>query len=553
MLLLLAACASPKVHVDDSGSPSPDESAVVYDVDLVHEVAITLDPEAWDTLRNQTRSMYDILEGDCLAEPYESPYTYFEAQATFDGEDLGTVGLRKKGLIGSLSTTRPSLRIDADQYVQDARFHGLEHLVFNNNNQDLSRMRTCVAHGLYADAGLVAPRCSLAHVTVNGEDLGLYDNTEGIDEDLVERVTGERPVTMYEGTLSDFREDWLGTFDPKNAESDGVDLRAVSDVLAANSDDTLIAALEPLIDLDQYFTFWAAESLSGHWDSYNGNTNNFYAYRSEDGDAAGRFRFIASGPDATFDSHEPFGGGQPVWVATASVLANRLIQIPDGKALYEAALRTLLDDVWDVDRRLAQIDAWKDLTHDYMTSDERGAIRDLREIVEAKAGDVEAQFGENVQPPDLRGSPCFVEIGAIRVDFSTTFGSYPGGDVYGGGTATTSWLVNGETYTSLQDGVSVGWYSEDRVIFLTISEIAAETWLGAYVIVSPDLLTPGSDIPLDGLQAEALLIYMSPDTNGQWASAAYLGNGSLSLDQASAEDGAVFSGVLDAAVLGSGG
>ena len=112
-----------------------------------------------------------MLEGDCLAAPWEAPYTYFEADVSFDGEDLGIVGLRKKGLMGSASTTRPSLRIDTDRYVDGRHFDGLEKLVLNNNNQDESRMRSCLAHGFYADAGLVAPRCSLAHVEAHVEGL----------------------------------------------------------------------------------------------------------------------------------------------------------------------------------------------------------------------------------------------------------------------------------------------------------------------------------------------------------------------------------------------
>ncbi len=554
MLLFLLACrhASPTGPTwdDDAWPPPVDESAVLYDAGLVHDLAITLDPADWDTLRHQSRSMVQLLQGDCLAQPFASPYTYFVAQASFDGEAMGEVGLRKKGLIGSQSTTRPSLRIDADQYVDGGSFHGLEHMVFNNNNQDLSRMRTCLAHGLFADAGLVAPRCSIAHVTVNGEDLGLYDNTEAIDAHLIERLTGEPPATLYEGTLSDFRDGWLGTFDPKDDASDGQDLAVVTSVLDQTPDATLIAALDPLVDMDQFFSFWAAESLAGHWDSYNGNTNNFYVYRSA---SDGLLRFIASGPDATFDSAEPFGVGQPVWVVTVSVLANRLIQIPEGRERYEAAMRTLLDDVWDGERRLAQIDAWKDLTHDYTTRDERRAIGDLRDIVEARSGSVEAQLGGDVPATALRGNPCFVDVGAVRVDFETTFGSYPGGDLYGGGTAETSWVISDQTYTSTKDGVTAGYYSDEEALWFTISEVAADTWLAAYVVFDVDLLSDGAVIRLDDGGVQAYLLYNSADTNGQWATAAYLGDGTLSFTQASAADGATLTGVLDGTVLGSGG
>lgn len=549
MLLLLTACTHPAPGIGDDSAPVDmvDEAAPIYDPTRVHEVEITMAEADWDALRNQTRSIYEMLDGDCLAQPFGTPYTYFQGQASFDGEALGTVGIRKKGLMGSASTTRPSLRLDTDHVEEGVRFHGLEKLVFNNNNQDSSRMRTCLAHGFYADAGLVAPRCSLAHVTVNGTDLGLYDNTESIDQDLVERVTGGAPRTMYEGTLSDFREGWLASFDPKDEASDGADLAAVVAALESD-DDAVLAALDEVLDLDAFFQFWAAEALSGHWDSYSGNTNNFYVYGAADD---GRLRFVASGPDATFDSDEPFGAGEPVWVTTAGALANRLIQIPEGRTRYESALRTLLDEVWDADERLAQIDAWKDLLHDYTTREERQAMEDLRDIVAAKADTVNAQLGGEVQPAELRGNPCFVEIGTVKVDFSTTFGSYPDGDVMAGGTATTEYFISGQSYPSTLDGVSAGWYGDGRALHLTISEIAAETWLAPYVVFDPSMLVDGAEIPIDGSSAEAYLLYNSADTNGEWATAAYLGNGSLTFDQAGSTDGDVISGSLNVAVLGS--
>lgn len=551
MLLLLLACRSPDApaptETADTAAPEPDEAAVVYDPAVMHELALTMDPADWDSLRHQSRSYVSLLGGDCLAQPFESPYTYFPAEGTFDGEALGPVGLRKKGLIGSLSTSRPSLRVDTDYSVDGARFHDLEHLVFNNNNQDLSRMRTCLAHGLFADAGLVAPRCALAHVTMNGEDLGLYDNTEAIDEELVQRIRGEEPVTMYEGTLSDFRPEWLNTFDPKNEASDGADLRAVSDVLETASDDDLLAELDPLVDVDGFFTFWAAESLAGHWDGHNGNTNNFYVYRDADDD---KLRFIASGPDATFDSEEPFGQGQPAWVATTSALANRLIQVPEAKDRYEATLQGLLDTTWDGDRRSAQVDAWKDLARDFMTADERRAVNDLRDIVEGKAALIEDQIGGRVTPADLRGDICFSEIGHVTVSFTTTFGSYPSGDLYAGGTATTSWEINGATYPSVQDGVSAGWVDDDQALFLAISEIATDTWLAAYVQYTGAELTDGVTFSLTDGPAQGQLLYNSPDTGGQWTTAAYLGAGDLAFETAGSGSGAVLVGVLDVGVLG---
>lgn len=533
------------VDVEQVPAAHPDEA--VYDDTVLHTVDIELSDEDWDTLRDEARSLVDMLDGECLAEPWAAPYTEFAAEVWFDGEALGTVGLRKKGLLGSASTERPSLRIDTDQYVEGQRYRGLERLVLNNNNQDESRMRTCLAHGFFADAGLVAPRCSLAVVRVNGEDLGLYANTESIDADLIERALGAPPTTLYEGRLSDFRDGWLGSFEAKTEASDGADLTAVAEALESD-DDELLAALDAALDLDAFLTFWAAEGVAGHWDGYSGNTNNFYVYGQPDD---GRLRFIAAGPDAAFDRREPFGDGEPVWVATAGALANRLIQHDEARELYEDRVQSLLDEAWDEEGRLAQIAAWDELIHDHTSRDERRAADNLAEIVAAKASDIEDQLGGRVDAGELRGDPCLVEVGEVTVDFSTTFGTYPDGDLYTSGSSTTYYEIQDTVYTSVLDGVSAGWYGDGRVLWLTISQLTDEVWIAPYAVFDPELVADGASLSIDGVEVEAALLLNSPDTGGSWQTAAYLGGGTLTLERAGTGDGDEWVGRLEVAVLGS--
>ena len=55
--------------------------------------------------------------------------------------------------------------------------------------------------------------------------------------------------------------------------------------------DEKIDALGRAIDLDQFINFWVLEIISGHWDGYNGNLNNFVYSGKEDK----RLRFIPWG------------------------------------------------------------------------------------------------------------------------------------------------------------------------------------------------------------------------------------------------------------------
>lgn len=552
MWTLLVACEAGPVDSGDTAAPADPgaeplpgvDSSVVYAREVLHEVELELSAADWAELRDQERNFYELFGEGCMDGPWPSPYTWFEAEATLDGEALGPIGVRKKGLLGSVTSDRPSLRLDTDMVVPGTRFHGVEKLVFNNGRQDPSRLRTCLAHEFFADAGLVAPRCALAHVVVNGEDLGVYTLTEPIDEALVRRVEGVGPTSMYEGTLSDFRDGWLATFETQ-ADGDGHELQAVVDALA-HDDDELIAALDVVVDLDAFFRFWAAEALAGHWDGYNGNTNNFYAYASG---VDGRLRFVASGPDAVWDSRQPFGAGAAIWVPTTSALANRLITHPEGEARFVAELQRQLDEVWHEDERLARIDADKELLRGVSDSEQRGAIADLRDLVETRAGDLEASLGSRVDPGALRGELCWTDVGTVTVDFATEFGSYPGGDVYTGGEASTYYELAGVEYDAIESGVSVGWEVDEggNLLWLTISRLAADTWLAAYVSFDPELAVDGAEIELDGATATGSLLLNSPDTGGQWSTAAYLGHGSLRLDTAGAE----WTGRLDVRVLGT--
>ena len=83
----------------------------IFPRDRVLEVDITLADKDWDTLRYQSRNFFEALQPKRQFEEVDSPYTYVEASVTIDGVAFSNVGLRKKGFIGSQSTSRPSLKI----------------------------------------------------------------------------------------------------------------------------------------------------------------------------------------------------------------------------------------------------------------------------------------------------------------------------------------------------------------------------------------------------------------------------------------------------------
>ncbi len=159
------------VDVSGARSLSLDE---LFPTNRVVQVSIQVKERDWDQLRYQTRDRGRIWERQF--GPMESPFTYVDADVTIDGVRLQNVGIRKKGFIGSLSHTRPSLKVKLDHHEEGAHLGGLSSLTFNNNKQDRGLLSQYLTYALFNRVGSPAPRCAFAHVTVNGRNLGVYSH-----------------------------------------------------------------------------------------------------------------------------------------------------------------------------------------------------------------------------------------------------------------------------------------------------------------------------------------------------------------------------------------
>ncbi len=520
MLLLLLGCGPG--GGDDSaagGAVVDDESADLYDDTRVLEVVLTLDDADWAALRDQTRSIWDTYSGDCLAQPFESPFDWYVGEATVDGVALGPVGMRKKGFLGSLEAGRPSLKLDLDRVRSGTALGGVTQLTLNNGHEDPTGLRTCLAYGTYAAAGVPAPRCTLAHVTVNGEDLGVYANVEPVDEAFLSRRGFSPGGGLFEGMLSDFREGWTATFDPKTDASDVASLDRVKDAVASGDLDTIAA----VVDLDDYLDFWAAELLVGQWDGYSANTNNFFVY---DDPATGRIRFVPWGPDAAFDRDTPFGASG---VAANAALARAVMDAPDGEAARRAHLLTMLDDVWDGDERLDEVDRLADLAEPWQGSDFRADVRALRAIVEGKEDTLRAALDADPSERNgaLRDPPCFVERGSIAATFSTTWGTLDESR-WTTGSMTLDLTWDGAAVPLTPGGAVAGVQGEDAVIAAVASESDGGHYL-AYAYFPVGEMAPGP-LPFDFVDVVGVLAHS--DGTSAPSFVAYVGAGGVMLDAA---------------------
>ncbi|WP_349818036.1 MULTISPECIES: CotH kinase family protein [Clostridium] len=128
---------------------------------------------------------------------------YTAANITVNGTTYNNVAIRPKGnsslsqLVTDDSTERYSFKIKLDKYVDGQTLDGLSKLVLNNNMSDTTSMKEYLSYKLLDSLGIPTPACSYAHITVNGEEWGLYLAVEPIEEEFIERNYGSIDGNLY--------------------------------------------------------------------------------------------------------------------------------------------------------------------------------------------------------------------------------------------------------------------------------------------------------------------------------------------------------------------
>lgn len=559
----MAALALGACGIDDSGDitvvhpgewqPPVDPTEAAYDPDHILRIDIEMEAAEWDALRLQTRSIFDVVGSSCLAEPPPRPFTYFPAAVTIDGERFEDVGVRKKGFFGSLSETKPSLKVDFDQYVGDQRFSGLKQLTLNNATSDAAYVKQCLGYAVFAAAGVPAPRCSFATVSVNGASLGIYVNVEGIKKQFLARHFDDDDGNLYEGALSDFRPGWVDTFQKKTNESDP-DRSDLDPLVAAMElpDADVLGALEALIDLDGFIDLWAAELLLMHADGYARNTNNFYLYRDP---TSGLFSFIPWGIDSIMfeDTTLPWEDARPpvaVWAEGA--LARRLYELPETRAKYFGRIQTLLDSVWNEAALQDEIDRMEALLSPELPSAERAgfqaALAAVRAFVSDRRDVLETALGEPAPTWEgpLRDPWCIDIIGELDATFSTTWGTLGADDPFAlGSTAAIDLTLGGTLQPSLATAATAGLDADSGLpaVQLVLATSATEVYV-AHLTVQAESFAPGATTPLDLTLASGYLIRIifQAGTEPAFEVVGIVAEGTIALDQAATTAGAPVSG-----------
>ena len=415
MLLCAAVSAADKTLTLDE----------LFPADRVLDVQITVAVKDWDRIRRQSRDFVSALHEKRKTEPIDGLYEYVNADVTIDGVRFEKVGLRKKGFIGSQSTSRPSLKIKLNHTDKERNIGGLTNLTMNNNKQDGTIVSQYMGYALFNAAGSPASRCAFAKVTVNGKNLGIYSHVESMRKPLLARAFDDENGTLYEGTVVDFYEGWEGSLEHKRGDDKQGREKIRQLIQLLESEEASEEAIGRLVDLNAFYRFWAIEGLIGFWDGYSGNANNYFIYLNPKTD---RFHFMPWGADALFRKRSMlnFDFRAPISVKTKGRVAHRLYQLPEGRERYRRTLHGLLKEHWDEKKLLAECDRIEALIKPHLNREQYRFSRSLdgtRDFIEARRRDLMKETGDGMPTwrKEPKPPPVIAAIGKIKARFSATW------------------------------------------------------------------------------------------------------------------------------------
>ena len=127
---------------------------------------------------------------------------YVLCDLVIDGEEQPGAAIRAKGntslsSVAAYGNDRYSFKVEFDHYDSSLSYYGLDKLNLNNIIQDNTYMKDYLCYQLMAAAGAPAPLCSYVWITVNGEDWGLYQAVEAVEESFLLRNYGTDYGELY--------------------------------------------------------------------------------------------------------------------------------------------------------------------------------------------------------------------------------------------------------------------------------------------------------------------------------------------------------------------
>jgi spore coat protein H len=265
-------------------------------------------------------SRIDIaIDADSLAALLhpDNRFSYHEYPATaiisgFNFVDtIYQVGFRLRGNT-SRNAQKKSYKVAFNTFQSAQRYRNVKSLNLNGEHNDPSLIRARICWELGARGGLPVSRSQHTQLYINGVYHGVYLNLEHINDDWLQLRYGHQHGNLFKciypanlGFISGnpeayklVRSDGRRVYDLVTNENkdDYSKLAKFIAILNQSTNAELACALDTIFDIAGYMKTLAFEVVTGHWDNYAFNQNNYYLY---DNPATGKLEYIPYDMDNT--------------------------------------------------------------------------------------------------------------------------------------------------------------------------------------------------------------------------------------------------------------
>ncbi|WP_020471317.1 CotH kinase family protein [Zavarzinella formosa] len=273
-------------------------------------------------------------------------------RCTFKANDLtlNDVGLHLKGAAGSFRgwDDKPALTLNIDKFTKGQTFFGMDKIHLNNSVQDGSYFNEIVAADVFGRAGLPTARFTHVRVELNGRKVGMYLLKEGYDKTFLKRFFPDASGNLYDGG---FLQDIDAAIKQDSGSGkDRKDLQALVAACRTPDEKKRWEAVNKLLDVEKFISLACMEVLTVDWDGYTRNRNNYRLYHDPKTD---KFVFIPHGKDQLFQN-----AGDAIWHGWGSIVGQAVLNHPEGKKLYIARMKELMEKVFTSESINKTIDSY---------------------------------------------------------------------------------------------------------------------------------------------------------------------------------------------------
>ena len=333
----------------------------------------------------------DFARGD-----WESELEYFygtdvevPATITVDGRAYPEVGIHFRGNTSFdfvPAGLKRGLNLSFDFVDEEQRLLGYRTVNLLNGFGDPTFLRQ-VLYLRIANEYYPAPKANFVRVVINGEDWGVYINVQQFNSDFTREAADSNearwriPGSMQSRGGLELLENeaaYRRVYEIRNKDEpeNWQKLIELTRVLNQTPPDRLVAALEPIFDIDGALRYLAVDNALLNSDGYWARNSDYSIYLDEEG------RFHVTSYDANEALRETMGrrgtGGGGIRLSplegsreTSKAMLYRMLAVPELREQYLGHVRDVAENWLDWERLAPIVEGYRTLIRDVVAVDER--------------------------------------------------------------------------------------------------------------------------------------------------------------------------------------